>query len=132
MPGTETRVTELRRIHFRHRRREQKVRALGRQHGRVGLFRAGVDRQVLVGAELGGVDEQGHAGAGGEGPGPAHKGQVALVQGAHGGNQADALAGAAPPADASAQVGDRANDVQVAIGGHRYEGLKRLFWSSRI
>ncbi len=58
------------RIHLLHPRREQEVGALGGQGGGVRRVVAGVGVQVLVGSELGRIDEQGDAGP--RRPGPRH------------------------------------------------------------
>jgi hypothetical protein len=74
------------------RRGKEDIHALLFAQGAIGLERARIGGEILVGAELGGVDEEGDDDDIGVPPGDADQGEVALVQVAHGGHEADAPA----------------------------------------
>ena len=71
---------------------EDGVGAFGLAEGEVVLFAAGVGVVVFVGGELGGVDEDGDDDAVAALFGEADEGEVALVEAAHGGDEADGAA----------------------------------------
>src|SRR5215218_796980 len=75
-----------------HRRGEQHVDAGLLGHLRVFRFVSRVSREVLGGGELGGVDEEGHHHDVRGLACSLHEGDVALVEGAHGGDEADGAA----------------------------------------
>ena len=79
---------------------EDGVGAFGLAEGEVVLLAAGVGVVILVGGELGGVDEDGDDDAVAALLGQADEGEVALVEAAHGGDEADdaaeAFLGGAP------------------------------------
>ncbi len=75
-------------IHLGGIRREEQIDVLGFEEAAVGLEGAGVFREVLVGGELGGVDEDGGGNRIAGGFRGADEREVPVVQRAHGGNQA--------------------------------------------
>ena len=72
--------------------REKNIRAFGSSQRAVGLEGAGVAREVLVGAELRGVDEEADGDVRTGGASGANERRVACVQSAHGGNKAESVA----------------------------------------
>ena len=104
------------RVHFLDPGGEQQVGALRFQLGGVGGFFPRIDGEILVGAELFGIDEQGHTGARRPVQRLADQRQVPFMQGPHGRHQADRMTVTAPPADMGAQVRHRADDFK----RHRY------------
>ena len=87
------------------------------QLGRVGNLVPWIDGEILVGAELGGVDEQGGASPRGKFPRAVYQRQVPLVEGPHGRYQADGIAGLTPSADTGAEVRYRPNDIDAGLMG---------------
>ena len=95
------------RVHGGDLGREQQVHAAPGGGGAVGLQIARVASQVLGGTELERIDEEAHHHPVGPAASLVHQGEMPLVQGAHGGDQGDPLAGGAPPADPVAQLRNR-------------------------
>ena len=110
-------------VHLAHFRSEQQIGAEGGKPGRVRRLVAGIGLQILVRPELGGVDEQAHAGASRPGQGQAHQRQVPFVQGAHGGHKAHRFPGRPPGADTGAQIGDGAHGVDGSVVGRGHGRL---------
>ncbi len=73
----------------------------------------GIGGEVLPGSKLGGVHEHAGDDPGRRFLGPTNERQMALVQGAHGGHEPDALARGAPAAHPCAQFGHGANHGKV-------------------
>ena len=92
-------------VHFGGGGVEDDVYAFGDAAGAVGGEGAGVGGVVFVGAELGGVDEDGDDDDVGVFFGEADEGEVAFVEVAHGGDEADAFAGRAPGLGGGVHVG---------------------------
>ncbi len=82
------------RVHLAPARGEHRHRLQRAQQLQVAVEVARVGVEVLAGAELGGVDEDAHDGVA-RGPRPVHQGEVAGVQGAHGGDQHQGTSGIA-------------------------------------
>ncbi len=104
------------RVHlFRTRRIEQVDAGLGDKRC-VGRLVARIGVEILVGPELGGIDEQADHHPVGRRAGRRHQRAMALVQRPHGRHQGDALAGGAPSGDLGAQLGHRAHHRDGAVG----------------
>ncbi|OKS46948.1 hypothetical protein PsaNZ63_29670 [Pseudomonas syringae pv. actinidiae] len=93
------------------------------------LLLAGIFVQILMGGELGRIDEVGGHDAVGAAGRLAHQGQVPLVQGAHGRNHAYAEALSFPVPHGRAQVGDGADygERRRRGGGVRHDEAINLF-----
>ncbi len=96
-------------IHFSSRRGEHQVTPGAGQQARVFFLLARVFVQVFMGGELRRIDEVGDDDAIGATGGLTHQGQMAFVQGAHGGNHADAETLSFPVPNGRAQVGHGAD-----------------------
>ncbi len=94
------------------------------------LLVAGIGLEVLSWAELRRVDEDAGDDLVGIPPRPGDQGDVTPVQGAHGRDQTDSFAPAAPLSRLGAQFGDGSNQGQCAHQGLR-TGVGRLAGCTR-
>ena len=94
------------RVDFFHRRGERHGHSGVAQLGAVRVQGARIGVEVLIGTELGGVDENRHHHLVAVALGLAHQTQVPVMQVAHGGHEAHPLSGLAPLAHALAHLGD--------------------------
>ena len=96
-------------VHLLDRGDEEKVDAQVVAGLSVGIECAWVGLKVFIGAKLGGVDEDADDGAGALSLGGFDEGEMALVEGTHGGHEADAFAGGACLCDIFANLFYRFN-----------------------
>ncbi len=108
----------------------EQVAAHRREQLRIARLVPGIGREILARRELGRIDEEAGDHTAGGLFRPAHQRQVALVQGAHGGDQADPLALDAPAAHAGPELRNGAHDGQLRWG-HRDLGAGGDMASSR-
>ncbi len=99
-------VLQRARIDFGDRRREQHIQSGGFQLAGILGQRARIAGEVLVGAELGRVDENAGDGARGLLAGAFDQMDVATVQVPHGGHESHSFSRLPPGGDLSAQFGD--------------------------
>jgi len=105
----------LLRVHFDGVGCENQIDAEFFAGGGIGIEGAGVAVAVFVGSELGGIDEDGDDGVVALGAAGADEGEVAIVEGTHGGDQADGFAGGAGAGDVFAGFGDGFCDNHVCF-----------------
>ena len=101
---------EARGVDFREFRQEEDVDAHAQAEVLVALQVLGVLGQILGGAELGGVHEDGDHCPAAAGGALAYEGRVALVEEPHGGHEADALAAFPEGPDGGSEFGDGADN----------------------
>jgi hypothetical protein len=119
---TVTVVTKPAGIHFGDRRGEHHGAAgAGQKLGVAGLLTR-IGAQILVGRELGRVDEDAGHDPVRAASGLGDQGQVTIVQGAHGGNQTDRQTLLSPVPDNGAQFAHGADDRQgLRVFGDGYD-----------
>jgi hypothetical protein len=106
-------------------------RRLRLRRGAVGLEGAGIAGVVLVGSELGGIDEDADGDVAAGGRGGADQGGVAGVERAHGGDQTDGIAAAG----AEPRLGKVCGTIGAQFGdgaGGFPSDLRSCFWVARL
>ena len=104
-------------VHLRGHRSEDQVYAFFFEEVEVGVERAGVAGEVFIGAELGGVDEDGGGYVGAGLAGGADEAEVALVESAHSGDEAQrCLRGSAESTEGGAGFGDGGEELHASTG----------------
>ena len=95
---------------------EDHIRALGLGERTVNFKAAGINGEVLMGAELGGVDEDADGDLAAGGAGGADQRGVAGVESAHGGDEADQVSASVPFFTGPlAELGDGVEDFHQAF-----------------
>jgi hypothetical protein len=111
-------------------RREDQAGAGGFATATVVLERPRVFREILVGAELGRVDEDRDHDEGGFLLRPADEAEVSLVQATHRRHETDGLTRLTGPGDRVAQFGDGVDDLHAANLGGSGEGARRRLYAA--